>query len=226
LGNVKSWKYVRWRLNPWIAAILNFFFPGIGFIYCGVPLATSGILLVVVGCLLLWASFFVPFSFTETMATAMVKPLTLDKFVSTFHASFLLGVLGYVATEYINRVVDRCRLGIVLGIFGGVMFLSERVTFVYALNKPDVVLYYFAGAAIVGFLLILGTLMALKGRRVGGLLMLLVSLLFPMEYVMLIPWIAAIPGYLAFSVSSPWLFFGLIGSLLILKSLDQTVEEA
>jgi len=90
------------RPAPWIAAILNFFLPGVGFVYCGTKL------LAIVGGLLFIASLnlqFSVFTVANVIGTTMTmfERLTVQRFVSAFGIAFLLAILGYVAADYVNK---------------------------------------------------------------------------------------------------------------------------
>lgn len=80
------------RKNPWIAAILNFLIPGIGFIYLGTtPFIIGGAVLFI-------------FVILETAITwsTILDPLTI---ALSFLFAFFWATLGYVAAEYVNKHV-------------------------------------------------------------------------------------------------------------------------
>jgi hypothetical protein len=75
--------------NPWIAAILNFLLPGLGFLYCGTTTLVIG------GALLLIMSL------VSTLTSSQwLKP---DTILLSLVESVALGVLGYGAAEIVNR---------------------------------------------------------------------------------------------------------------------------
>jgi len=78
------------RKNPWIAAILNFLFQGIGFIY----LETTPF--IVIGSVL----FLYTLIGTAITWSTLLNPLTV---VSTFVSAFIWAALGYVCAEYVNK---------------------------------------------------------------------------------------------------------------------------
>jgi hypothetical protein len=86
--------------NPWIAAILNFFLPGIGFAYLGTPI------------LILGGAFFFIFDFVATSIIWMI----FFKYGVRFSGQFLvyvfavlsalsLAVIAYAVTEIHNRKI-------------------------------------------------------------------------------------------------------------------------
>jgi len=78
------------RKNPWIAAILNFLFSGIGFIY----LETTTFIIIGVALFL--------FELLKAVITwsTILDPLTL---VLSLVSSFIWAALGYVCAEYVNK---------------------------------------------------------------------------------------------------------------------------
>ncbi|MGB9693331.1 MAG: hypothetical protein ACPLYF_00640 [Fervidobacterium sp.] len=82
-----EWK----KKNPWVVVILNFFLPGIGFIYLGtVPFVIGGALLFV-------------FTTSATIAfwNELFYPSTLT-LIDSLYDVFLLATFGYVSAKYIN----------------------------------------------------------------------------------------------------------------------------
>jgi 4-amino-4-deoxy-L-arabinose transferase-like glycosyltransferase len=78
------------RKNPWVAAILNFLLPGIGFIYCGTtPFIIGGAILFIIS---IWA--------TVTSYKSMFEASTL---ILSFLPAIFWAALGYVAAEYVNK---------------------------------------------------------------------------------------------------------------------------
>ena len=78
------------RKNPWIAAILNFLIPGIGFIYLGTtPFIIGGAILFVF----------------EILVVAITWEIVFDPLMMSlsFLFSFFWAALGYVAAEYVNK---------------------------------------------------------------------------------------------------------------------------
>jgi len=80
------------RKNPWIAAIGNFLFQGIGFIYLeATPFVLIGAILFVytlIGTAINWST------------STFLDPLTV---ISTFVHASLWAALGYVCAEYVNK---------------------------------------------------------------------------------------------------------------------------
>jgi len=76
--------------NPWVAAILNFFFPGIGFIYLGTTL------FIIVGVILFSIELFLSIVLFPLLFTPIV--LSASLMGSVFWAA-----LGYVAAEHVNK---------------------------------------------------------------------------------------------------------------------------
>lgn len=78
------------RKNPWVAAVLNFFFPGIGFVYLGRPVfIVAGLVLIISGIVdtvIFWEHLFEPYIIS---------------------LSLMFGIgwafAGGLAAEYVNR---------------------------------------------------------------------------------------------------------------------------
>jgi dolichyl-phosphate-mannose--protein O-mannosyl transferase len=79
------------KKNPWVVVILNFFLPGIGFIYLGtVPFIIGGAVLFVFvtsATIAFWNELF----YSSTL------PL-----IDSLYDIFVLAAFGYVSTKYIN----------------------------------------------------------------------------------------------------------------------------
>lgn len=90
----RQYKIVK---NPWIAAVLNFFFPGLGFVYLGqAEFVLGGIVLfgadLTISCVALAASM-------DTASFIIVWTVF-------FSLSFLWAILGYISAEYVNKHND------------------------------------------------------------------------------------------------------------------------
>ena len=85
------------KKNPWVAAILNFFLPGIGFAYLGAPsLIVSGIVLFVSGA----AIEIIYVRHTVGMAS---RP---SYWVWSALAALSLAVITFVLTNIRNRIIE------------------------------------------------------------------------------------------------------------------------
>ena len=85
------------KKNPWVTAILNFLFYGLGFIYIGTTeYIIIGIILAIIGILLTIISL--PF-----MVNAYMMVLI---FITSIGFSCIFAVLGYVLTEKYNEKVN------------------------------------------------------------------------------------------------------------------------
>jgi uncharacterized protein YacL len=88
------------KKNPWITAILNFLFYGLGFIYIGtVKYIAIGSILFIIGILL----------------TTILYPLFFDLYLFTLimmisiSLSIFFAVLGYVITEKYNEELEKVK---------------------------------------------------------------------------------------------------------------------
>jgi len=83
--------------DPWVAAILNFFFPGLGFIYLGrAEFIVGGLML-----------FIVDLMGSCAILVASINPISLAiVWTVVFSLSFLWAVLGYISAEYVNKHYD------------------------------------------------------------------------------------------------------------------------
>ena len=78
----------RRRKKPWVSAVLNFFLPGIGFIYIGKPLFIFG------GILFFLADLIYSFTSDWMSGTA---------FITALFGGVAMAILGYASVELLNE---------------------------------------------------------------------------------------------------------------------------